>query len=268
MLGRRLVSIIKEMPPVRALRRLRHARRFSSSAGYGSFWGVYASFAEALRAVPRGNPVGFDSEALACEFSDRLDHVFTYDYPVMFWLAMLLREDRSVFDIGGHVGVHYYAYRKYIEGLESVRWVVSEVPKVAARGRELAAGRGAQNLAFTSDLQDVAGHDVVIAAGSLQYIERPLFAELLGSIRQRLRPRHLIVNKIPLYGGATFVTLQNAGVSNTPCYNFNGAEFVGGLEKLGYRIVDSWSVPERSNHIPLHPERSFGSYSGLYFAMR
>src|SRR4051812_22234190 len=37
------------------------------------------------------------------------------------------------------------------------------------------------------------------------------------------------------------------------------------IEAVGYTLRDAWPVPERALYVPLHPERSFGCFSGLYF---
>jgi len=249
-----------------ALRRMRYERQFASPRGHGMLQGVYATFDEARAAAPAGRSVGFDVEAFGDMYPDRLERIFAYDYPVLFWLKPLVAGNPKVFDIGGHIGLHYYTYRKYLPGLERISWKVCDVPAVAAAGQKTAEKRGdVPNLSFTSELREVAGHDVVVAAGSLQYIESPSLAELLQS--QAVRPKHLLINKIPLHDKPSFVTLQNALVTFTPVRMLNRAEFIGSLTALGYRIVDSWNVPERDHYIPMHPEHSFGASSGMYMTL-
>ncbi|HVR64415.1 MAG TPA: TIGR04325 family methyltransferase [Polyangia bacterium] len=265
-LRKRVAQVVKDLPPLSTVRRFWHESRFCAENAHGAFRGVYRSFAEARAAAPRGHNVGFDHHVFAGVYPDRLRRIFAYDYPVLFWLKPLLAGGPKIFDIGGHVGLHYYAFPPYLPDLPGISWTVCDVPSVAQAGRRLAADRGdAANMSFTSELRDVAGHDVVLASGSLQYIESPSLAELLGSLASR--PRHLLLNKLPLHDRPTFVTLQNAKVTFTPCRMLNRAEFLGSLAALGYRVIDTWEVPERDHYIPMHPDRSFGAASGMYLAL-
>jgi putative methyltransferase (TIGR04325 family) len=49
------------------------------------------------------------------------------------------------------------------------------------------------------------------------------------------------------------------------CRLLNRAELVTGMQSLGYRLVDSWSVPELSIRLPYDPEYWVREYSGAYF---
>ena len=79
-----------------------------------------------------------------------------------------------------------------------------------------------------------------------------------------VRPTHVIVNSMPVYDGAGFVTVQNIGTAYCAYRIFNRAEFVGSMEAAGYRLIHAWSKP-RSVFIPGHPEKSFDTYSGFCF---
>lgn len=255
---------VKDLPPLRALRERRYRRWFLSDAGYAASHGVYRSFEEARRQVPAA--AGFDQPSQAAEFLDRLDRVFAYDYPVMLWLDRSLREGaRAVLDVGGSVGVHYHAYRRYLELPADLRWTVSEVPAVAAAGERLAAERGSTALAFTSSLgpREVEAADVLLSAGALHYIESPRLEALLGAARRR--PSFLLLNKLPLHDGEEFVSLQNIRHGFSPHWVYDRASFVSGICALGYALVDAWQVPERSLHLFGHPERSVAAFSGLCF---
>ncbi len=262
----RIIGAAKNLAPVRAYREARFERFFVSSKAYSTFRGVFPSFDAARASAPAGGSLGFDSEAFTSEYEDRLSRLFDYDYPVLFWLQSLLREGSRVFDIGGHVGVHFYAYQKVLRYPEGLRWTVCEVPAIAEAGRKRARGLGESRLDFTSDLPAMAGADVVIAAGSVQYIESPALPDVLAGLPHR--PRHVILNKIPLYDGPAFVTLQNAGASFVPTRIFNRRLLLDGLCAAGYELVDSWENPGRRCHIAFHPERSFPAMSGVYLRSR
>ncbi|HXK17565.1 MAG TPA: methyltransferase, TIGR04325 family, partial [Polyangiaceae bacterium] len=179
----------------------------------GAYRGVYPSFEAARAAAPKAK-LGFDHVELTHLYDDRLEKAFSSDYPVLFWLTKLLGEKRAVFDWGGHVGVSYYAYQKYLHLPHDLRWKVCEVPEIAKAGAQRAAEKGETRLSFTTEPRDASGFDILLAAGSLQFMEKPLAAEL-----EQLpeRPAHLLINKLPLYDGEDFVTLQNTIHSFNPC---------------------------------------------------
>lgn len=262
------VRELLEGPATRPLFLEWRRRHFLSPEGFGFYFGVYDSFEAARRSLP-ANP-GFGHEALADEYVNlRSRKVFAYDYPVMWWLARAFGQGAaSVLDIGGSVGVHYYAYRSYIDMPAALTWRIVEVPTIAAIGRGLAVERGAAALRFAEDLDEALRGDpaeVWIAAGSLQYMEDGRPAALLG--RCAGMPAHLLLNKVPLYGGDDYVCTQNIGDGCfVPVQVSNRERFVQGIEARGYVLRDQWEVHERSLYLPGHPERSFPTFSGLYFA--
>jgi putative methyltransferase (TIGR04325 family) len=252
------------LPGARAALRRRRERRFRAT--FTACRGVYASFEEARRAIPEDSRAGFDVAGAEDLYRYRLDVVAPHDYPVMFWLGRLLAPGARVLDLGGSIGVHYFAYRTRLAYPDGLVWTVAEVPRVAAAGEALARERGAAQLRFAHGWAGHGPADVVLSAGALQYIEEPLDAVLpaLGAL-----PGHVLVNKVPLTDGAGFVTLQNHGVSLSPARVANRRLFVGSLEALGYTLEDSWDVPGYPGcQILDHPERSVPTLSGLYLRHR
>ena len=245
-------------------------RRFLDPQSVAAYFGVYASFAQARSSLPPGP--GFNLGALAREYVQaRTTRVFEYDYPVMRWLERAFGAGATrVLDIGGSVGVHYFGYRKYLDMPASLSWDVVEVPEIAAIGRGLASRWGAPGLKFATDLEEAlrsASHDVWNSAGAIQYLEDAHPARLLG--RCRTPPGHLLLNKLPLYGGEDFVTTQNLGEGAfSPVHVYNTGRFIQTIEEHGYVLEDLWDVNERTMHVPGHPERSFGCFTGLYFVRR
>jgi putative methyltransferase (TIGR04325 family) len=260
---RTLRGAAERIPGIRALRVAEYERHFAGDL-LGAFRGVYGSFEEAHRSAPPGRPSGYDVTGIA-ELEllrSRVDRVFAYDYPVLFWLRPLLRPDIAIFDLGGHVGVHYHAYGRLLDLPPGLRWTVCELPDVVDAGRALAAERGAQELSFTTDATAADGSDVLIAAGVLQYIESPSLAELLGGLRAR--PSHLLLNKLPLTDGEPFITLQHGGIHYPAVRVCNRAAFVESIRALGYDLVDAWEDHLHRVGIPFHPERTVPHFSGLY----
>lgn len=246
--------------------RFRRAQFFSSSGTF-AYYGLFESFEEARAWLPKTPE--FNSELLVTEYVEvRSKRVFEYDYPVMWRLEHALRHGaKGILDIGGSVGVHYYAYLPYIQQLERQHWQVVEVPAIAAVGRKLAKQNAAKGLCFLEDLDQAvrsAKQDIWLSAGAIQYVEdgRP---DLLLR-RAGTRPRHVLLNKLPLYDGPDFVTTQNIGDgSYSPLHVYNRQRFVERIQSLGYRLKDEWAVNERSLHLPGHPERCVPTFSGFYF---
>jgi putative methyltransferase (TIGR04325 family) len=226
------------------------------------FRGVYASFAEAEASVPKAARVGYDHDELAGMYRDRMDRANQSDYAVLFWLRGILDEHSFVLDVGGHVGVSYHGWRSYLDYRPGMRWLVQDMPAIIKVGAALARERPSEGLAFTSDVADGRGCTILLAAGSLQYVDEslPSLLERLGSL-----PRHLIVNKLPMYDGEAFVTVQSTGRAFHPYRIYNRAAFVAEVTALGYRVVDDWSNREQHCEIPFTRGRDIDAYSGYYF---
>jgi putative methyltransferase (TIGR04325 family) len=155
----------------------------------------------------------------------------------------------------------YFAFRPYLDYAADLIWLVSEVPAVVELGRKIARDESAPALRFTTDFAELESADILLASGVLQFIDDP-FA---GIRAQACLPRHLIINKTPVYERPAAVTLHNMGTAFCPYHLFNRFELMGAVEALGYRLVDEWRSPGVGCQIPLHPEHSIGEYSGFYF---
>ncbi|HEY4556485.1 MAG TPA: methyltransferase, TIGR04325 family [Lysobacter sp.] len=262
---RPLLGQIKQLPFVQRLLEQRRLAFFQSPEGFTSHYGVFESFDAAREFLPPTRE--YDLEVLGREYvHERMHRVYAYDYPVMLWLQRAFDDGaRGVFDIGGSVGVAYFGYAKYLDYPEALDWQVYEVPAICALGRRIAEGEGAHALGFVDRIDPArVDADVWLSAGAIHCIEDAQAHELLG--RCRRKPRHIILNKLPLYAGDDFVSTQNIGEGSfSPHYVYNRERYIRNIEAVGYRLVDAWDVPERSFHLPGHPERSFRKYSGLYF---
>lgn len=259
------LAALRDLPPVRAVLKSRYKRRFETARGTGALSGVYATFEEAAQAAPREVPCGYDTPASAALYRDRMHTILPKDYPALFWLSQVLPGTRSLVDVGGHVGVLFYAFRNYVGYPEALRWTVCDVPAVTAEGEALARERGETQLGFTTRFEDAAAADVVLAVGSLQYIPRSLGSVLAA---HPARPRHIIVNQTPTHPKREFYTLQNIGVAYCPYRIAAHDALPDALAPLGYDLVDSWEDPMRRTVVPYHPESGPIAYSGYYFRLR
>lgn len=226
-----------------------------------AFCRVYRTFDAAQRALPAGRTQGYDNSAAASYYRERLERVYPADYPVLFWLSHCLPLAR-VFDLGGHVGVAFRAYRRYLPVESTEEWLVCDVPAVCDAGRELAKEWQTANLHFTSDRTAGSGSELFFASGSLQYLEVGLHDILSGL---SARPRHVLVNQLPVSEHSTYYTTQSIGVSFCPYRIQSGPELLAGMAVLGYELVDRWHNAEKNCWIPLYPQHSLDHYEGFYF---
>jgi putative methyltransferase (TIGR04325 family) len=256
---RELPARLKSVQPILSWRKRRYERLFASTSRWrGLHRGLYRSFAEARRHAP---------PALSTEYS--LDHesfarqarIESFDYPAMLWLARALPTARSLFDLGGHVGLHFFAYRRYLQYPAGLRWIVCERPEVVSLGQNMCRTRDAAGLSFVTDWAEADGSDVLLSSGCVQFLEERLWRSMAALAQP---PTHVILNKLPLYDLDSCVTLQNTGRSFSPCWLLNRLELLREFAQLGYRLVDEWSCPGRALEIPFHAEHSVPEFSGLY----
>jgi putative methyltransferase (TIGR04325 family) len=259
-----LIERILHLPLVKSLYAVRFERAFARD-WVGAFRGVYRDFAEAEASAPHTKPLGYDHDGAAGMYPDRFDRVVPADYPAIFWLGHALRNGaREVFDLGGHVGISFYGFKKYLSYPERFRWNVLDVGAVVRAGAEVARRRGVDGtLTFTERFEDAARADVLLAQGSLQYVERPSFAESVAALSRK--PKYILINKTPLTEQEGFVTLQNIGTAFCPYLIFNGGQFISSIEALGYRQLDRWENADIGCRLPLTPARNVERYTGLFF---
>lgn len=262
------------MDPLRRLKEARvlrpvlgylYDRRFKANTQGQLFLGVFDTAAAAAASAPGHLPMGYDQPAAAAMYRDQLDHVALEDYPVLYWLRRLGPEVHRLFDYGGHVGVKYYAYARYLSFPADFVWTVCDVAAVARAGAALAQEKGAGNLRFVTDVAAVDGQDLLMCSGSLQYIEPALSAQLRPVAR---KPKHVVVNAAPYHDGRTFFTLNSIGTAFCPYKVQNLGAFVAGMSQLGYELVDRWTIPGKGCVVPLHPELSVHAYTGMYLRLR
>lgn len=262
-LARVLVEEASRIPLVRRALQARYARNFNATSGQVRlFHGVYRDFDAARRDIPAGRLQGYDNAPSArLHLGDR-QHIYPFDYPVLFWLQKLLPQSQLLLDWGGNVGTLFFAYRRYLSYPAGLTWMVSDVPAVGEMGAALAARESVSGLRFTSSLEDLPRADLLLASGSLHFMEEP-FAPLRAAAKL---PPHVLLNKVPAYDLPGAVTLHNMGSAFCPYHLFNETAFVTSFESLGYRLIDRWSLPSLSCYIPYFPQHSIPEYAGYYFS--
>lgn len=236
---------------------------FRRKSGSESFKGVYDSFAAAVAALPSDDLHGFDHESVA-EFFVQTHIVFNpSDYAVLFWLSRLMDPGQLIADYGGGIGQSFYVYRDFLHIPDGVRWLVCDVEALAERGRRLACERQAEGLEFTADFSNCSKAAILLSTGTLQYVEAGLPRQLAGLAKM---PDNVLINRVPMYEGKPYFTIQHAHHSFVPYKVMNLNSFVSEMEEAGYKKIDQWYL-SRSLRIPFHPENFVRSYYGFYFKL-
>jgi putative methyltransferase (TIGR04325 family) len=225
------------------------------------FRGIYPDFAGAMNAIPNNRQIGYNNPTSARHVAYERHFVSPYDYPVLFWLERLLKPGTVIFDWGGNVGISYYAWRGHLTYPSGLTWVINDVPAVLDLGRQIAEQEEAPGLSFTESLDCLGAADILLSAGAMQFVEMPFTTlQSLGPL-----PRHVLLNKLPVYDQPSAVTLQNIGPAICPYHLFNRAEFIRTFETPGYELIDTWQNPGLGCFVPFYPDHSIGAFTGFYF---
>jgi putative methyltransferase (TIGR04325 family) len=229
--------------------------------------GVFPSFKAAADSCQNGRENRTDaiagSEVRSIQNHGRFDFD-PRDYPLLVWLARAFQDSAKLFDLGGSVGVGFYAYKRFISYPQSLRWVVCDLPQVCAAGRRLAVERNADCLDFTEDFAQAADSDILLSCGALQCLETMLDS-LLAKLRRK--PKHLLLQRVPLGDAPTFYTRVSLDDNALHPYRIQSEqELFQSLSAEGYKQVDHWR-DSRVCKIPFHPRLTVNGYHGAYFKL-
>lgn len=257
-----LVDRAVSLPVIAQLRMRRFDEAFSQGAYGGVCRGVFDTYEEAVRAAPSSLPLGYDNPNAAALYRDRIERVYPSDYPAMHWLQKAFEAQvRRIFDLGGHVGISYYAYRRYLAYPEGMSWQVCDVPAVVKAGQYLSRERGEPEgrLSFTEQFEEAQHADLLFSSGCLQYLPETL-AQRLATLPSR--PRWIIVNLIPLHESKSYWTVQSIAEAFCPYRIQRKDAFFAELQALGYELLDTWENLEKACVVQFEPEYSLDRYMG------
>ena len=265
-----LEIILARMPTGRWLGRIPFFQSFytgrimSRRDHTGLHSGIYSSYADALAHIPPARLAGWDHDESSTLWLDQIDPVRPSTYPIFFWVKQLCGESHALVDLGGSIGLTYYGYRRFAKLPANATWTVVEVPKMALQGAKIAVREQAANLAFVDQFADVHRCDILLSAGALQFMETSI-PGLLESLPNK--PRHVLLNKLPVTPLEDCWTLHNYGPAVTPQRLFNEGTFLRYFEDKGYRLRDRWAVQDLDCLIPFYPQRFIRNFSGFYFEL-
>ncbi|MBW4615109.1 MAG: methyltransferase, TIGR04325 family [Desmonostoc vinosum HA7617-LM4] len=269
--------IIKSLPFVKktyqSFQESKYERRFAGEC-YGCFRGVFNTFEQAIQSAPKTKTIGYDNNDLAQEYQEMLESenweqsqhlINSYDYPVLFWLNSIFTTNlvNHIFDLGGNVGIHFYAYKKHLN-CQEITWTICDLSEIIKVGKKIAEKRQQKDLFFTTSFAEANNKNILLASGSVQYVNH--FSQQIEKLL--VKPVHILVNRLPIYDGKQFVTLQNGGKVFYPQYVFNRSDFIESFNEIGYELIDIWQDRLGSCMIPFYPENSVPFYHGMYFKLR
>lgn len=258
-----------ELPGLRSLSRPLYRRYFRRPYPHGNlYYGVYDSYSQAQQQARLFSsarlPDSYDVEAAGELYRGQLQRLRICDYAAMFWLERAMAGGaRKVFDLGGHIGLAYYAFGRYLDLPEDLDWCVHDVERVMAAGQQWAREHDEHGrLRFTADVLEADGSDFLLSSGALQYLDYSL-PELLARLRRP--PAGVLFNLTPMHPLESYFTLQNLGIAVCP-YRISGIpQMLAEMEQLGYVVRDRWDLPERHLRIPFEPQCAIDRYYGFYF---
>lgn len=252
---------LDHVPGLRHLREQAYRRHFAENRDDNLFYGLYDSFDAAARDAPGTRPLGYDNAASAELY---LPCLYPHDYPALFWLSRSMDDGlRRIFDLGGHIGLKYFAFRRVLPYPADLHWTVCDVPAVVARGRDLAAARDPDgHLTFTTDPLDATGHEVLYLSGSLQYLPQRL-GDLLPALH--VRPRRIVLNLTPVHPTQGYITLNSIGTAICPYRVMAREDLLHELCALGYVKRDEWENTGKRLSLPLTTGLDLDHYTGFCF---
>jgi putative methyltransferase (TIGR04325 family) len=262
-----LLDSVLGAPGIGRLREQRFDRSFARGVFSGLCRGVYGTYAEAAKAAPATLPLGYDHASSGDLYHERMDRVYPGDYAAMLWLGKMFDAGATrVFDLGGHVGIGYYAYQKFISYPNSLHWQVLDVPAVAEAGRAIAVTRDTNNrLSFANDFSVASGADVLFTSGALQYLEDTLAQRIASLVT---RPKWVLLNLVPMHEQHDFWTVQSIDNAFCPYHVQHAPGFFRAMEQLGYELVDRWENAEKQCLVKFAPEYSVRGYVGAALRLR
>jgi len=239
-----------------------YRRKFLDNQDENLFMGSFESFAAAEAGAPESKAVGYDNAQAAWEIYSH--QIYFYDYPGLFWLSRSLDAGMTrVFDLGGHVGIKYYAFRRVLPYPEALQWTVCDVPGVVQTGREIAAQRSVTaQLGFTTDYRHASGCDVLYVSGSLQYLPTRI-SEVLGALA--VKPKRIVMNTTAVHPERTIYTLNSIGFAVCPYRIQHDEELWADLRQSGYKRRDAWRNEGKPIEVPFVEGGDKAYYAGCCF---
>lgn len=191
------------------------------------------------------------------------ERAYLSDYPALFHMDAHREHIRSVFDLGGNAAAMFYRYDEHLRWPADFSWTVCDSPKNLEFAARHAKQMQEERLLFTTVPETMAGSDLLLISGALQY-----YADPVGMVAAAAaKPRFILVNRSPLTLMSTYAVIQDVGHWLAACVVHNRTRLYQGLQALGYVLRDEWTAPEFRIQIPDSPAFSVPHYSGFFMEL-
>jgi len=231
---------IWKLPGLRQLHRSGAANTLFRK-GKTPYWGRFKTSDEARNTLPAVRRASFDNEVMVSHNIEKFSTIHIFDWPVLFFLQKLIDEGRLrvVTDFGGHIGVKFHAFRTMLDLPPDLIWQVVDVPAMVKEGRSRLTPETSA-LHFFERAEETAACDVLLCSGVLQYAEATI-EEIID--RLPARPQWVLLNKVSVFEGEGFFTLEDHGRYTLPFRIFTPKELDDSRVRLGYTRVADWTIP-------------------------
>jgi len=218
------------------------------------FSGVFTTRDEALSSLPADQRSAYDSDGVAEVNFTAMIQRMAWDYPVIHWIRETTlkkqKKELSILDAGGHMGTKYISFADLLP-VDDMVWSVYDLPSIIRTARSYqATGKVPGNIRFIDHPREAGEVDLLLASGLLQYLDIPL-ASLVDQLA--VPPRYILLNKVAVRDGDSIVTLEKIGKVLVPYHTRSKSAFESELSGMGYRILDTWPIPDLSHRISTHP---------------
>ena len=150
------VEALTRMPVLASIAQRQALAEFKANRDRNLFYGIYPTWTEAETHAAAYGATGYDNSASAQLYVHRM-RLDPYDYSSLYWIGRSIAEGMSsVFDVGGSIGIKYYAFLEPLSSTPVTRWLVQDVPAVTEYGSRLARERGHQAAAEQAGVLGVA----------------------------------------------------------------------------------------------------------------
>lgn len=246
-------------------------RRARESSLFGTLFkwllGIHSTFGsleEAEKYVTRYVPTGHAHSGQRALQVAMAETTRESDYPMLFFLAPLGPDLRSVFDLGGGIGNVFFELDRHLHFSSQLVWKIHDLPSRKQSALDFAKLKNENRIVVMDDLSAASGVDLFLVVGAIHYFESSL-ADMLRTLEKL--PKHVIVNRSPFSNGDDIIAVQDARTLVIPCKLHSTAKFLEGMQGLEYELVADWPVHERRLRVPLYPEYR-DPYRGFYFRLR
>lgn len=246
----------------------------------GMIMKIFPSFNEALKSCGKGYSDEYLVNCVVEKNRIYRDNLNTIGFilpkrflQVYFSVLMVSPKDKiSVLDFGGGGGTNYFLMRKYLGDNINITWHVVETPALAAKASDILSTDSLKFFDSIEKAQENIEFDLILAIGSLHFIEYPLIA--LKQLLNIKTPYFYFCHTPLTFNSKSIVCIQNSLLSDNgpgplpegyddciiqyPYTILNGPYFLKTINKLYKTDLLHEDMPIRRE------DMIFNTYGGLF----